>query len=55
MEEYGNSEIKNNKNNHEPMSIINCFIITSNKLLVNVLNLEYNNKEQHVHQPLNNT
>jgi hypothetical protein len=55
MEEYSNSKIKNNKNNHEPMSIINSAITTANKLLVDSFNLEYNNKEQHVHQPLDNT
>lgn len=37
------------------MSIIYRFITTSNKLQVNSLNLEYDNKEQHIHHPLNNT
>jgi hypothetical protein len=55
MKEYGNSEIKNDKNNHESMSIINSFVTTSNKLLVNSFNLEYDNKKQHINQPLDNT
>jgi hypothetical protein len=45
MKENGNSEVKNDKNNHKSMSIINRFITTSNKLQVNSLNLEYDNKK----------
>jgi hypothetical protein len=45
MKKNSNSEIKNNKNYHEPMSVINSIIATPNELLVNSLNLENHNEK----------